>query len=276
MNLGISSLGHLFDLAKTHDFKDLKDLQVKASEKCLNFAETQGIEIVELVIDPPEVFDNENKQKFIDLINSYKLKKQVHGPYVDLSLCSYNEHISNASIESCRETANMCYQIDARIMTIHPGYANFMLSSIREINKAQLKISIHRLLDSINNQKLQICLENMPRDAHIMTDSSNIEEIFRTINRDDLFFTYDTSHYYTCKGDVNDLWAKYHNFIKNVHLVDNFSRFSDTHPPLGTGKINFKEIIDILKNYGYNGSLIIELCSAKSSGQGINLINKYL
>lgn len=276
MNLGISTLGHLIDLARTQNFTNLKDLLVKASEKCLNFAEKQGVEIVELVIDPPEVFNIESKQEFIKMVNSFKLKKQVHGPYIDLSLCSYNEHISNASIESCRDTVNICYQIDARIMTIHPGYANFMLSSIREINKAQLKIAIHKLLNSINHQKLQICLENMPRDAHIMTDSKNIEEIYRTINRDDLFFTYDTSHYYTSKGDVNDLWAKYHNSIKNVHLVDNFSRFSDTHPPLGTGKIKFKEIIDILKKYSYKGSLIIELSSAKSLNQSINFINKFL
>lgn len=276
MNLGISSLGHLIDLAQTHNFTDLKDLLVKASEECLNFAEKQGIEIVELVIDPPEVFDNENEQKFIEMVNSFKLKKQIHGPYIDLSLCSYNEHISNASMESYREAANICYQIDARMMTIHPGYANYMFSSIREINKAQLKIAIHKLLNSINNQKLQICLENMPRDAYIMTDSKNIEELYRTIDRDDLFFTYDTSHYYTCKGDVNDLWAKYHNSIKNIHIVDNFSRFSDTHPPLGTGKIKFKEIIDTLKKYSYNGPLIIELSSAKSLNQSINFINKFL
>jgi sugar phosphate isomerase/epimerase len=170
----------------------------------------------------------------------------------------------------------MCHQIDAKIMTIHPGYANFMLSAIRDINKNQLKKAIHELLDSISNQNLRICLENMPRDAHIMTDSKNIEEIYRTINRDDLFLTYDTSHYYTCKGDVNDLWAKYHKVIKNVHVVDNFSRFSDTHPPLGTGKIKFKEIFNIFENYGYNGPFIIELSSAKSLNQSINFINKFL
>ena len=276
MILGISALGHLFDLAKANNFKDLRDLQMKASEECLNFAEQQGIKLVELVIDPPEVFDNEDKHKFTETINSYKVEKQVHGPYVDLSLCSYNDHILKASIESCRETANLCYQIDAKIMTIHPGYANFMLSSIRELNKQQLKIAIHELLDSITDQKLKICLENMPRDAHIMTDSNNIDEIFRSISRDDLFITYDTSHYYTCRGNVKDLWVKYHNIIKNVHLVDNFSRFSDTHPPLGTGKIKFRDIFDTLEKYNYNGPLIIEIASAKSLNQSINFINKFL
>ncbi len=276
MELGVSSLGHIIDIARIGKFKNLIELQLNATEQCLNFAEKNGIEIVELVIDTPEVFDNKNKQKLIEIVNSYRLKKQIHGPYVDLSLCSYNNRISEASIESYKETAKICYQIDARLMTIHPGYANFMLSSIREINKAQLTRAIHELLDSINNQKLKICLENMPQDAYIMTNSNNIKEIFDTTDRDDLFITYDTSHFYTCDGDVKDLWAKFHRIIRNVHIVDNFSKNSDTHPPLGTGKINFKEIFHIITSYNYDGSFIIELSSAKSLNQSINFINKFL
>ncbi len=276
MELGISALGHVIDLAATHNFKNLKDLQLKASIECLNFAEENGIEIVELVIDVPDVFNDENRQEFIEIVNSYKIKKQVHGPYVDLSLCSYNNRIIEASLESCRETGKICYQIDVEIMTIHPGYANFMSNTIREINKKQLKWAIHALLDSIDIQKLKICLENMPQDAYIMTNSNNIEEIFKTINRNDLFITYDTSHFYTCDGDVKRLWAKFQKIIKNVHIVDNFTKISDTHPTLGTGKIDFKEIIDVMKNHYYEGALIIELSSAKSLTQSINFINKFL
>jgi len=276
MELGISALGHIFDLALTSNFKDLKDLQLKASEECLNFAEQHGIDIVELVIDLPEVFDNENLQKFVELVNSYTLKKQVHGPYVDLNLCSHNNRISYASQESYNETIKLCYQINAKIITIHPGYANFMLPPIREFNLKQLKQAIHGLLDFINNQNLSICLENMPQNAYIMTNNENIEKIFSTIGRDDLFITYDTSHFYTCNGDVKYLWTKFHSSIKNVHLVDNFSKFTDTHPPLGTGKIKFKEIFDVIRNYNYKGPMIIELASAKSLNQSINYINKFL
>ena len=200
----------------------------------------------------------------------------MHGPYVDLSLCSYNNNISGASIESCIEAAEICYQIAAKIMTIHPGYANPIISSIREFNKKQLTRAIHELLELINNQKLKICLENMPNDAYIMTNNQNIEETIETINHDDLYITYDTSHFYTCDGDVKKLWAKFHNIIKNVHIVENFTKISDTHPPLGTGKIDFKEIFDVIKSYDYRGPLIIELSSAKSLNQSINFINKFL
>ncbi|MEE9377973.1 MAG: sugar phosphate isomerase/epimerase [Candidatus Lokiarchaeia archaeon] len=276
MELGISSLGHIIEMGLNGKFKNLFELQLKASEKCLNFAEQNGIKIIELVLEPPEVFNDEHRQKFIDLVNLYSLKKQIHSPFVDVNLCSNNYHISNASIESYSETVNICNDIGVKMMTIHPGIANFLLPSIREFNKRHLKHAIFRLLNYAMNENLMICLENMPQNTNIMTDNKNIEEVFSIIGREDLFFTYDTSHFYTCDGDVEQLWLKFHNSIKNVHIVDNFSKTTDTHPPLGTGKIDFKEIFDVIKKYNYKGPLIIELSDAKSLNQSINFINKFL
>jgi sugar phosphate isomerase/epimerase len=276
MELGISTLGHVIDIALSNKFESLLELQLNASTEGLNFAEENGIKIVELVIDTPEVFNNENLQKFVDIINSYSLKKQIHGPYIDLNLCSHNIRIMEASIELYVETLNLCKEIDAKIMTIHPGLANYMISSIRELNKNQLKGAINKLLDHKYNKNINICLENMPKNAYIMTDYKNIVEVFNTIDRSDLYLTYDTSHYYTCDGNVQKLWATFNRIIRNVHIVDNFSKNSDTHPPLGTGKINFKEIFKIITSYDYKGPIIIELSSAKSLNQSINFISKFL
>jgi sugar phosphate isomerase/epimerase len=276
MELGISTLGHVIDIALSNKFENLLELQLKASREGLNFAEENGIKIVELVIDTPEVFKNENLQKFVDIINSYSLKKQIHGPYIDLNLCSHNIRIMEASIESYLETLKLCKEIDAKIMTIHPGLANYMISSIRELNKNQLKGAINKLLNYKYNKNINICLENMPKNAYIMTDYKNIVEVFNTIDRSDLYLTYDTSHYYTCNGNVQKLWATFYRIIRNVHVVDNFSKNSDTHPPLGNGKINFKEIFKIITSYDYKGPIIIELSSAKSLNQSINFITKFL
>jgi len=276
MELGISTLGHIIEIGLNGKFKNLFELQLKASEESLNFAEHFGINIIELVIDPPDVFNQENRQKFIDLVNSYSLEKQVHGPFIDINLSSHNNRISEASIQSYIESVNLCNDIGVKMMTIHPGIANLLLPSIREFNKRHLKHSILRLLNYAMNENLMICLENMPQNTHIMTDNKNIEEIFNIIGRKDLFLTYDTSHFYTCDGDVKNLWLKFHSSIKNVHLVDNFSKITDTHPPLGTGKIDFKEIFDVIKKYNYKGPLIIELSNAKSLNQSINFINKFL
>ncbi|MFX1379342.1 MAG: sugar phosphate isomerase/epimerase family protein [Promethearchaeota archaeon] len=276
MELGISSLGHIIDIARIGKFKNLADLLFNATEQCLNFAENYGIKIVELVIEPPQALNDEFKDNLINLVNSYSIEKQIHGPYIDLNLCSHNNLISKTSIELNIKTIQLCYQIAASVLTIHPGLANSMLSSIRKINKEQLKNAIHKLLDFTINQKLLICLENMPQNAYIMTDDLDIDQVYRIINRKDLYFTFDTSHFYTCDGNMKDLWAKYHHIIKNIHLVDNFTKNSDTHPPLGSGKIDFKEIFEVLRSYNYKGPLIIELSSINSLNQSINFIKKFL
>ncbi|MHA2326673.1 MAG: hypothetical protein ACXACB_14795, partial [Promethearchaeota archaeon] len=83
MELGISSLGYIIEYGLAKDYKNLTDLFIKASEDCLRFAENNSIKIVELVLDPPEFIQGETRQKFINLINSYSVKKQIHGPFID-------------------------------------------------------------------------------------------------------------------------------------------------------------------------------------------------
>lgn len=275
MLLGISTLGHLIDNI-SKKIESLFDNFFKASESCFNFAEENDIHVVEIVIEPQSIIRGENKQRFIDLINSYSFQKQVHGPYIDLNLCSHNDNISKASVDSYLETFNICKEINVNIMTIHPGQANPLISSIREYNILQLAGAISKLLDTINNSEFTICLENMPKSTSIMLDQSDIEIVLKQINRPDLKLTYDTSHFYTNNGNIKVLWDKYHEIIKNVHLVENFTTLSDTHPTLGTGKVKFNEIFNQFEKFQYRGSLIIELASSTNLQTSIQYINQFL
>lgn len=276
MELGISSLGTFIDNGLNSKYKDIFDIYYQSIEECLKFAEDKGIKIVEIVVDPQNLFTGTRRLEFINLLNSYPIKKQVHGPFIDVNLCSHNDKISEASTEAYIETAKFCKEINVDVMTIHPGLANFLLKFIREYNSKQLGRAINSLLDFTNDLNLTICLENMPKNTYIMLDQENIAEILNMIGRTDLYLTYDTSHFYTNNGNVNLLWEQHHKIIKNVHLVENFTNDSDTHPPLGSGKIDFKEILETIKNYQYEGALIIELSSNEEMSNSIDYINKLL
>jgi sugar phosphate isomerase/epimerase len=247
-----------------------------ATDECLKFAEEKGINIVEIVVDPQNIFLDTKRHEFIDLLNSFSIKKQVHGPFIDINLCSHNDLISNASVKAYIETAKFCRELNVDVMTIHPGLANFLLESFRAYNTKQLSSAINILLDFTKNLNLTVCLENMPKNTYIMLDQDNIAKILKTIGRSDLFLTYDTSHFYTNDGDINLLWEQYHKIIKNVHLVENFTSDSDTHPPLGSGKVDFNFILKTIRNYQYRGALIIELSSNKGLSSSIDYINKLI
>ncbi|MBY9010843.1 MAG: sugar phosphate isomerase/epimerase [Candidatus Lokiarchaeota archaeon] len=276
MELGISSLGNIIDSGLNNKYTSIFNMYYHSTEECLKFAEENEISIVELVLDPQNIFTDTNRQEFIELLNSYPIKKQVHGPFIDVNLCSHNDIISKASTEAYIETAKFCKEINVDVMTIHPGLANFLLKFIRDYNSIQLGRAINSLLDFTIDLNLTICLENMPKNTHIMLDQNNIADIVNSIGRRDLFLTYDTSHFYTNDGDVNLLWEQHHKMIKNVHLVENFTTDSDTHPPLGSGKIDFKRIIETIRNYQYKGALIIELSSNEDLSNSIDYINKFI
>ncbi|MFX1356009.1 MAG: sugar phosphate isomerase/epimerase family protein [Promethearchaeota archaeon] len=276
MQLGISSLGFIIEKGLSNKFSNIFDLLFSSTEACLLYAEQNSIKLVELVIDPSDILGDKKKHRFIELINSFSLDKQVHGPFVDVNLCSHNTIISEASIKSYIKTAHFCEEIKVKMMTIHPGLANYLIDAIRNYNKLQLKKAVNKLLDITSSMDIILCLENMPKNTYIMLDEKNIEEIFNIINHEKLFLTYDTSHFYTNRGNVKLLWEKFHNKIKNVHLVENFTRISDTHPPLGTGKIKFNEIFEIIRGFNYRGPMIIELSSAKALEKSINFIKKFL
>jgi sugar phosphate isomerase/epimerase len=276
MKLGISSLGNIMENAFKNKFPNISSMLYHSTEECFKFAEKYGIDVVEIVVDPQDMFIGEMKQAYLDLFKSYSMVKQVHGPFIDINLCSHNKGISQASVDAYLETAQFCTELKAKIITIHPGLANFLLESLRDYNRIQLAKAINSILDLTKNLDISICLENMPKNTHIMLDQDNITEILKSINRNELFLTYDTSHFYTNNGDVNLLWERYHKIIKNVHLVENFTTESDTHPNLGSGKVNFKEILDLINSYGYKGALIIELSSNKGLGNSIDYIHKLL
>lgn len=276
MEIGISSQGYLIDIGVSGNFKSLDDLLIKATNNCLNFAEQNDINVVEIVIDPPTILKSDNWQQFIDLVRSYSIKIQIHGPFINVNLCSNNKLISEASIKSYIEAAKICIELGAKILTIHPGVGDFLIKSLREFNKINLINALNRLLDFTNTLEIALCIENMPSNTYMLLDENEIESFFNRINRSELYLTYDTSHFYTTDGDVKLLWEKMYKKIRNIHIVDNFSKETDTHPPLGTGKINFNDIFSLINQYSYNGALIIELSSSKHLIQSIEFVKNFI
>jgi sugar phosphate isomerase/epimerase len=195
---------------------------------------------------------------------------------MDMNICSLNEYISNASVESYIEVAKICREIHAQILTIHPGLPNFLIESLRSHNKNQLIQSVIKLLDATVNTDTSICIENMPRKVNILNKEREIEEFLMNVNRQDLYITWDTSHSWTCDVNLNKFWEKFLHIIKNIHLVDNIDQDDDPHPALGTGKIDFNEIFSIFEKFNYDGPVIIELSSSKDLQTSLDFISNFL
>lgn len=277
MKLGISSLGHLVDKALRGKSKMMIDLLITSTEACFKFAEKNNIKDVEVILDPPEIYTSEYKKRFIDLCNSYSsINKQIHAPFTDLSMCSFNINISRASVKSCVDAAEICEEIGAKVLVVHPGIGHFLINTIREHNKKQLIRAVNELLDATAKFDVFICIENMPQDAHMLGNEIDIEEFLTNLNRDDIFLTFDTSHAWTCDMNNELYWEKFHKFVKNIHLADNANKETDLHPALGSGKIDFQQILNIVKKYKYEGLLVVEIITGRALRKSIEHIRQFL
>ena len=195
MELGISSLGYVVDFGLSGEFNSLPDLLFKATESCLTFAEENDIRICELVLEPLETLFDQNIENFIELCNSFKkIKKQVHGPFLDLNLCSHNVLVHQATIDTYKKSTEISEKIKADILTIHPGIANYLIKSISQYNQEKLIKGIDEILVNTKNFNVKVCVENMPKMVKFFLIIDEIESFFKKINRKDIFMTWDTSH----------------------------------------------------------------------------------
>ncbi|MHA1724597.1 MAG: sugar phosphate isomerase/epimerase family protein [Promethearchaeota archaeon] len=276
MKLGISSLGYLVNYGAKGNYENLNELLLQATESALEFTEKWNLATCEIILEPPKIREVKERKAFIELCNSYSVEKQIHGNFIDVSLCSFNEWITRATVDAYVDNARICAEIGAKIFTIHPGPADFPIPPFKEKHNKILLNSVEKLLDEVKDLEIAICIENMPKDAGFFLTIEEIEEFFIKLNREDLFFTYDTSHLWTNNGDPNVLWNKFHDKIKNVHLAENSDKNTDHHPQLGTGKVNFEEIFNIMKSYKYLEAIIVEVFSATTLEKSIEYITQFL
>ncbi|MHA1886021.1 MAG: sugar phosphate isomerase/epimerase family protein [Promethearchaeota archaeon] len=277
MELGFSSLGHVFNSIRSNKFHTLFEILLEGTKAGLEFGEENKIGVCEVVLEPPEIFSRENQNRFIDMCISYSIKKQVHGPLIDVQMCSYNDLISNATMESYLESAKICDKINSDILVIHPG-SGFGGRFFRTVGTKKLINSVKNLLKNVAQlcPNVKICIENMPRRAHFFNYVEEINQFFDELNREDIFMTWDTSHSWTCDTNLEDFWENFHKVIKNIHLADNDNKEGDSHPELGSAKVDFQEIFDVIKKYNYNDNLIVELSSTQGILNSFEFIKKFL
>ncbi len=275
MKLGLGSIAFIYDNINRGKFKSSKELLLNAIERTFNFAERNDIKICELILDPPEILVSKEKQAFIDLCNSFpSIKKQFHAPYAYLSLCTHNPWILNATIECYIKSAEVSKAIGAEIFTIHPGNAQFLHQSYNGVNN-RLIDAVSFLLEKIKSFQLITSLENMPKMAGFFQNHDEFNKFFADINRGDIFLAWDTGHTASCNDNIEELWNKLHNRIKNIHLVEHFKKNLDIHPTLGKGSVDFQLVFELAKKFNYKGAMIMELHKVEDLPESIEYVQRF-
>ncbi len=275
MELGLGSIAFIYDSINSGKFSNSINLLLNSIERTFHFAEENDLTICEIILDPPEMLMSESKHVFVDLCKSFpKITKQFHAPYAYLSLCTRNPWILQASIKCYIKCAELCKEIGADLYTLHPGNAKFLHHSYN-ITKNQMVESVDKLLNEINGMSLITCIENMPKFAGFFLNADEINDFYSKINRNDIYFTWDTGHSRSCHDNIDKLWKNQHKRIKNIHLVDDLESVPDIHSTLGSGTVDFQKVFDLAEQYNYKGAMIMELHKVEDLQQSIEFIRNF-
>lgn len=221
-----------------------------------------------------------NTRKVKELLRKYHLKATVHSPN-PLSLRKGDFELSQKVFKSSIEFTS---EIEAEILVYHGGdFGTFKRArKKREENQDLAELGEVEALRSLSHfaaeREVEICVEN---------GTYPVEELVRMvekIDRENIGITYDFGHgflFYNVYGKREDFLKSVTEavpYLKHVHIHDNFGRLTpdfvndpindsyidrlafgegDLHMPPGMGKIPYKKITPLIKNY--SGVALMEI-----------------
>lgn len=150
-----------------------------------------------------------------------------------LTLAAFREPIRRASVELVKQMIAICDRIDAKVLVVHPGH--FTYSFDIPAARAALNISIGELADISRDNRVKICVENMPKDWDCFLFQ------YLDIDLDGIGFALDVGHANTT--NTLEEFIKYD--ISHFHLHDNKGD-KDEHLWIGGGNIDFMSLRDML------------------------------
>ena len=224
------------------------------------------LDFFDLTIEPIKAMPYHIKTKrILNLLQKYNLKIIGHTCFY-LQYASPIKRVREAAISELKTYIDVFGKLGVRKVNIHTdeNYPSFF-------NKQEL---IQRNAEGLNSlatyasrYKIQLMLEHNPNK--LLGKPKDIKMILDLAP--EVGFHLDIGHAFIEMGsDLEEYFRLFNSKLAHVHISDNNGK-SDDHMPLGTGKINWQNIIKLLKKYNYDDTITLEIFSPD---RNYKLINK--
>ena len=153
---------------------------------------------------------------------------------------------------------NFANKFNVHKLTLHLG------SSFKDdgVSRAMLVdgviLVLKELCDYAKRYKMNVMIENMPRDSELGYSPDEILYIINNVGKDNLKFIMDTGHAHVSSYELSLYVEKLKDYLYHMHFSDNHG-ISDEHKPIGEGNIDFKSLFIDLKKVKYNELHCLEI-----------------
>ena len=205
----------------------------------------------------PFILDDEVKKK--EIIDFYKgldrdrSEDTMHGAFLDVTLHSSDDRIREVSELRVRQSMEIAKELGIRGVVFHTNMiANFKDAAYMkkwvESNAAFYK----KLLKEYPG--IYVFVENM-----FDFEPDMLLSLAREMAEEEYFgICLDYAHATISKVEAKEWFEVLKPYMKHMHINDN-DLCNDLHMALGTGKINYKELKELLESSGIEPSILVEV-----------------
>jgi sugar phosphate isomerase/epimerase len=134
----------------------------------------------------------------------------------------------------------------------------------REVFLENFTNSMIELTHFAAQNRVVVMLENVPsEDGHMLESYACFSQVMSAVPA--LKFHFDVAHAFVenrMKG-VKDYLDTFSDRLVHIHLHDNHGK-RDEHLPLGDGRIPFRKVVKLLKEYNYDKTVTFEVFTSRS------------
>jgi sugar phosphate isomerase/epimerase len=197
------------------------------------------------------------------------LRYTIHAQYLSGSINDLNEKIRKESINQILKAIDNAFELGADIVTLHPALEPYGLKLEK---RKELELETYKKIASYaSKNKVKIGLENEAQTCFWFPDRAcKFELLNKTIceiDNKNFGMTLDIGHANVSGEDYIAAIKNYSAKIFHIHAHDNFGKPEnnlehfdrpDPHLSPGEGVINWKKVVDSLKEINYIGYFEIE------------------
>lgn len=223
----------------------------KSSTDILEFLRKNKIENLEFFIEP---LDENYTKKMLEILENYKFKSiSFHGPFRKCNLADMAKESWEKTLYSYEESFKLSKKYNPSFMVLHSN-EGIPSQKIDEELKNKISEKIDSLVKLGRNYGIDVVIENVGIGKNMVFSQEEYEDMILKNNYKCLI---DIGHAYLNRWNINELVKKLKNNILGYHFHNNNGLY-DEHKPISHGKINYFDMVELIKIYTPSANIVLE------------------
>jgi sugar phosphate isomerase/epimerase len=236
-------------------------------EKLIPHVAKLGFDSVEIVGERPHGwpsdYDRDGRKTLMKICRDEGVRVSSFcvgfGYFMQTGLADENVQIRTESKNYIRSLMELTSELDGDFTMIVPG--RVLIGEDIEKGWKNATLETRELCDYADDLGIKIAIENMLARSELAYDPDTIMRFLNEVGSKNIGLTLDVGHLNVIGVSLSTFLGRMKDSILNVHISDNDGS-NDSHGPIGSGNIDFRKLVNEIREFNYQGLLTFEILSS--------------